>query len=310
MKGLKILPIDKLAMYLIGNRLKLSLGLPKIEPRPPCPPRIYHKLYKYLDSVLTAGTRRSARPARAPTAGSTPTSSPAKPRAPARSTPLKPTTPHKKAKSQVTLASDAPKWVMPTIRHLCRALGAPAAPHHVYAGVSSILTLPAPRVDAATTTDEPGVLDISALIIVVYLLVVTRLTGNEMPAREFTRLRGLAIASIKDSKITEAAEEVADSDHVILSVGGWMKDIGVKGWTELDWFANVGEGTGLGMAEAVSDDEENDSENEKAGRRGTNFITERVDLNCDDEDLSILKPGLGTMVSSSRAPSTFSDPSR
>ncbi|KAG7005076.1 hypothetical protein G7Y79_00022g052970 [Physcia stellaris] len=201
-----------------------------------------------------------------------------------------------KAGSQVTLASDAPKWVMPTIRHLCRALGAPAAPHHVYAGVSSILTLPAPRVDEATTTEEPGNLNISALIIVVYLLVVTRLTGNEMPAREFTRLRGLAIASIKDSNITEAVEEVADSDHVILSIAGWMRDIGVKGWTELDWFANVGEGTGLGLAEAVSDDEGNDSEIEKAGHRGTNSIAERVDLDLDDEDLSILKPGLGTMM--------------
>ena len=311
MKGLKLLPIDKFAVYLIDNRLKLSLGLPKIEPRPPCPPRIYQKLYKYLDSVLTAGTRRSGRPAQAAVAGSTPTSSPAKPRAPARSTPLKPTTPHRKARSQVTLVSDVPKWVMPTIRHLCRALGAPAAPHHVYAGVCSILTLPAPRVDEKATAEESGSFNISALIIVVYLLVVTRLSGNEMPAQEFTRLRGLAIASIKGSKITEAAEEVADSDHVILCVGGWMKDIGVKGWTELDWFANVNEGAGLGLAKAVSgDDEEDNSENDDAGHRGTRLIAERVDLELDDEDLSILKPGLGTMVSSSRTPSILIDPSR
>lgn len=298
MKGLKLLLFNQLTIYLTGDRLKLSLGLPKIEPRPPCPPRIYQKLYKYLDSVLTAGTRRSGRPARAAVAGSTPTSSPAKTRTPARSTPLKPTTPRKKAKSQATLASDVPKWVMPTIRHLCRALGAPAAPHHVFAGVSSILTLPAPRVDLENASEEPQSVNISALIIVVYLLVVTRLTGNEMPAREFTRLRGLAIASLRDSRITETVEEVADSDHVIRCVGSWMKDIGVKGWTELDWFANVGEGSGLGIVEALSDnDEEDDSENEEAGHRGTNSIVERVDLDLDDEDPSILRPGLGTMVS-------------
>ena len=191
-----------------------------------------------------------------------------------------------------------PKWVLPAIRYLCKALGAPAAPHHVFAGVSSILTLPAPRkVGEESSTNEASDVNISALIIVVYLLVVTRLTGKEMPAQEFTRLRGLAITSLRESGLKEAYDEVADSDGVIAGVVSWMRDMGAKGWTELDWFANVGEGTGLGVAEPGEDDEAIESSAlDEIDHGATDQLLGRMDISLDDEDMNILRPGLGTMV--------------
>ncbi|KAL8785197.1 MAG: hypothetical protein Q9195_008730 [Heterodermia aff. obscurata] len=279
-------------------RLKLSLGLPKIEPRPPCPPRIYQKLYKYLDTVLTAGARRSGRAARAREATSTPTSSPAKPRTPAKAAQPKSATPRRNPNSHRAIAEGVPQWVMPTIRHLCRALGAPAAPHHVLAGVSSILTLPAPRSDdKAASFGEPENANISALIIVVYLLVITRLNGSEMSAQEFTRLRGLAITAIRESGIKETIDEVADSDKVVACVQSWMREIGSKGWTELDWFANVIEGGGLGTLEPDAEEiVESDPDDEAGNDQVANSIFGTMNAHSDDEDMNILRPGLGTMM--------------
>ena len=141
-------------------------------------------------------------------------------------------------------------------------------------------------------------MNISALIIVVYLLVITRLTGSETPTHEFTRLRGLAIAAMRESGTKESIEEVADSDKVVACVQSWMREVGSKGWTELDWFANVIEGGGLDTREpdaeeAVESDRDGDGRND----RGADSIVGMMNVPFDDEDVNILRPGLGTMVS-------------
>lgn len=249
--------------------------------------------------MLAAGARRSGRPVRPPSGvTSTPTGSPAKPRTPAKAALLKSATPRRKANPQRAFASEVPQWVMPTIRHLCRALGAPAAPHHVFAGVSSILTLAAPcSDDNAASAGGLEDVNISALIIVVYLLVITRLTGSEMPAQEFTRLRGLAIAAMRESGTKEPIEEVADSDKVVASVQSWMREVGSKGWTELDWFANVIEGGGLGTREPDAEEAiESDRDDDRRNDGGADSIVGMMNVDFNDEDMNILRPGLGTMV--------------
>ena len=279
-------------------RLKLSLGLPKIQPRPPCPPRIYQKLYKYLDSALTAGTRRSGRPARQLGDGSASTrSSPGKTRTPAKATLFKASTPRTRGShGQQSFASEVPEWVMSLIRHLCKALGAPAAPPHVFAGVSSILTLPAPnQKDNETMRDSTEKVNVSALIIVVYLLVRTRLNGVSTPPEEFIRQRSLAIDAIQASGIKEAVAEVSDGSEVVPRIMSWMREISSNGWTELDWFANVREGSGLSVdaGDAAADDVSGD---ERGDLLKTNSIVKHLDFE-EDEDPNVLRPGLGTMVS-------------
>ena len=276
-----------------GCRLKLSLGLPKIQPRPPCPPRIYQKLYKYLDSALSAGARRSGRP---PKQTEAPTSSPVKPRTPAKSTPFKARTPKSRSShGRQAFASEVPKWVMPLIRHLCRALGAPAAPVHVFAGVSSILTLPAPtQVNHESEKALLKPLNVSALVIVVYLLVSTRLSGAPMPPEEFVRLRTLAIETLRGSGVGEAVEQVSEESAVVGHITSWMREVSSNGWAELDWFANVPEGGGVsldGGSENV-DDSAGDGDYEW---RHTSSIFKYLDVD-EAEDENVLRPGLGTMV--------------
>lgn len=190
---------------------------------------------------------------------------------------------------------------MPLIRYICKALGAPAAPHHVFAGVSSILTLPAPnQEDRRTERDHVEHVNVAALVIAVYVLVYTRLSGVSMTPEEFIRQRTAAIQAIQGSGIQEAIDEASNGSDVAARVNNWMREVSSKGWTELDWFANVPEGCGLsldtGPAEA---DEVSGDEREVLLHRSS--IVERLEID-DDEDHGILRPGLGTMVGKAIVP--------
>ena len=124
-------------------RLKISLDLPPIDPRPPIAPRIYKRLYSHLEKILPAaglGTPKSRRAASA--AARVPNSSPASARAlPSRPTPSKdkslapfrtlggtPTaqrtkTPAAAAATPATWdALSLPPWGPPAARWVCRAL--------------------------------------------------------------------------------------------------------------------------------------------------------------------------------------------
>lgn len=249
---------------------------------------------------MTAGARRSGRPPRQTGDVSTPTSSPAKPRTPAKPTLFKAGTPKSRAsRHQQPFASEVPRWVMPLSRHLCKALGAPAAPHHVFAGVSSILTLPTPnQEDRRTERDPAEQVNVAALVMAVYVLVYTRLSGVSMTPEEFIRQRTAAIAAIQGSGIQEAIDEASTGADVAARVNSWMREVSSNGWTGLDWFANVPEGCGLNLdtvgADEVSGDEREDLLNSSS-------IVERLEVD-NDEDQNVLRPGLGTMVGKAFVP--------
>lgn len=133
-------------------------------------------------------------------------------------------------------------------------------------------------------------------MIVVYLLVATRLTGIATPPAEFVRQRSLAITSIQESNISEAVEDVVDETDATARIMGWMREISANGWTELDWFANVHEGSGLTL-EKEHANTDGESEHELQYQKRTSPIVEVLDFD-EDEDPNILRTGLGTMVSS------------
>jgi len=185
--------------------------------------------------------------------------------------------------------------VMPLIRHLCRALGAPAAPHHVFAGVSSILTLPAPnQEDRRIERDPAEQVNVATLVIAVYVLVYTRLSGVSMTPGEFIRQRTVAIEAIQGSGMQEAIDEASDGTDVVARVNSWMREVSSKGWTELDWFANVPEGCGLSLDTGCAGVDEL-SGDEREDMLHSSSIVERLEV-YDDEDYKVLRPGLGTMV--------------
>ncbi|MCJ1275864.1 hypothetical protein MMC21_003668 [Puttea exsequens] len=222
------------------ERLKQSLALPRIEPRPPCPPRVYQKLYRYLSSALPAGTRRNNKPARANDPFSAPASSPAKPRIPGQVIPLRSGSMRKKTSLRPNARSDSvPDWIMPSIRQMCKKVEAPAAPHHIFAGVSSILSLRELERNGGAEAASSGV-KTAALIVAIYILVATRLIGVETKPAEYRQRRRLALEALTEAIPGEMEQAFDDSD-----VNKAMRKIDSQRWAEMDWFSNVPEGSGL-----------------------------------------------------------------
>ncbi|KAL8736116.1 MAG: hypothetical protein Q9181_002531 [Wetmoreana brouardii] len=275
------------------ERLKQSLGLPKIQPRPPCPPRVYQKLYRYLDSALVVGARRTARVPR-PSDSVTPTHTPPiTPRKPVITTPHRPHSARKnKRKRESSISEELPAWVMPAIRALCKKLGAPAAPPHVYAGVSSILTLPPPAQQSMDDgrMDHLRRMSMEALIVAVYVLVCTRLLGVELDFKEYPAQRDEALSII--SQFRKGDEPTISVEPA--AVNEWLREIGQGGWNELDWFANVVEGAGLSLEDSevkAADDSDNSNTDEDNGLAG-----KKRKPDWEKEEQSFLQPGLGTMM--------------
>ncbi|KAL8713060.1 MAG: hypothetical protein Q9220_002920 [cf. Caloplaca sp. 1 TL-2023] len=278
--------------HLACERLKQSLGLSRIQPRPPCPPKIYQKLYRHLDSALPAGTRRTSRVPRPSEITAPRQPSPITPRKPNRSAATAPFSARAKRKRATTVSGNVPSWVMPAIRGLCKRLGAPAAPPHVFAGVSSVLTLPSP---VEPTSDDDQIerlrrLSVDALIVSIYILVRTRLSGIETDPKAYPAQRDEALAILTQLHNSDQplAGDLQDQAN------DWMREIGKGRWTDLDWFANVVQGAGLGLGK------DNPNQNGEPDDSGVDEDDELIDttgaFTQDLTETDFLQPGLGTMM--------------
>ncbi|CAK7224883.1 hypothetical protein SCUCBS95973_005670 [Sporothrix curviconia] len=143
--------------HIACDRLKTSLNLPPIEPRPPIQPRLYKRLYTHLNTILqpAPGARTSAasrieqgNSLSSPAPGSashTPrriASTSAAAAAAAAETPSKtlaqPTPrPHPNPSASAS-SSEFPPWVRPTVRYICHELGHPQLAPTIAAGLSAI----------------------------------------------------------------------------------------------------------------------------------------------------------------------------
>ncbi|RFU26198.1 hypothetical protein B7463_g10144, partial [Scytalidium lignicola] len=180
----------------IGRTLKTSLNLPKIEPRPPCAPRIYARLYNHFETLLATSSRGSTNTPRSKSKTAT-TSTPQSRKRPIPTTPSKaitatgeedeeadasPTikrrsrTQHNtvplilsttssswrtpraglKYKTAAEKSAAVPRWITPCVRVLCRKLRTRTAIPHVLAGVETVLTLPCPGAGGGEEDDDGG----------------------------------------------------------------------------------------------------------------------------------------------------------
>lgn len=170
-------------------RLKTRLNLQKAPPRPPCGPRIYKKLYQYLDTTLSASADTT-----------TPTATPTKQRTrdvfatptklgggngngtPSKATAITPSRPLTGGLNFATIGKQpvlvkdtgatmndegVPGWISTTIRHICKNLEISAAIPHIYVGVATLLkssstastTVSPTKAQARTPKTGRGVLD-------------------------------------------------------------------------------------------------------------------------------------------------------
>ena len=282
------------------ERLKTTLNLPKIEPRPPVAPRVYKKLYGHLDTALVA--QRQQRSPKKIQRGDVQELPQPPPKTPTKRKATNPTvasaskkgrqTPSKEASlaqyKKVTTARkselqhgerglEIPAWIHPMIRGLCAKLEAKGAAPHVLAGVSSVLTLPTPKlVDGKGTGKER----IPALLAAVFILARTRLLGVTTDGKEYVGLRKQILNGIRELRTDkELIKKVSGiqkgkkgwegyGEVVGKDVDAWLMELSAKGWVELDWFGNIESGAGLGLPEWVDYDnyelqnEEDDEEDE------------------------------------------------
>ncbi|EGZ70174.1 hypothetical protein NEUTE2DRAFT_130196 [Neurospora tetrasperma FGSC 2509] len=277
--------------HLACDRLKITLNLPPIDPRPPIPPRIYKRLYSHLSNILPStsstpgrGAGRSARSNRSAATGRTATPGTAglgkdeKPLHQFRGTLF----PRKDGASGGEGGGGLPGWMKPTLRFLLKELGPSHIGPVVMSGLESIV---APR--GQRTKDEWVNANLVSLLGALYLLVWRRVTwpGSDVDGGEYVAMRKKVAAALKKArenvkvavKLGNGREEEEEQIEEKMWEG-WADDgvrvkdlnmatlhIGREGWLEMDWAAGVED-----LARTVLEKEDYDDAAED--ERGSNNV--------------------------------------
>ncbi|KAH7388661.1 origin recognition complex, subunit 6 [Pyrenochaeta sp. MPI-SDFR-AT-0127] len=228
------------------ERLKKRLNLPTIASRPPCPPRIYKKLYNYLSSALPTSTATRDPQTPRKTTTSVPPS--------AHNTPKTPLSGRKTPRSTRMgdeRTQETPEWAMSTIRELVKAFEYPIAAPHIYTGVESILPLllrmsaaaadsPSQRPRRATTTSQGSLTKVTdtrilSLIAVIFLYVFTRMKDVDVSPEQYNEWREKAVTTLL--KLSAARD--ATYEELSLQTEQMMPMAQEEGWLQMEWFLNV-----------------------------------------------------------------------
>jgi origin recognition complex subunit 6 len=274
--------------------LKTTLNLPPIEPRPPCPPKVYKKLYGHFDTLLvSASTRRRREPRSNP-------ATPSKP-LPQRQTPGKERalegfrstrTPKRGLKYGSNKKEALPKWVGVAVRKICTEFDAGRAVPHVWAGVESVLFLPRPEdiVEGKDVKqDEKIKRNIPALVGAIFFYVVAALenkTTNQKEHFEDKKRIWKILRELKEDeeslkKVGEGEEGWEGWDCVeetnlkgwVSEINEWIAEIVEGGWLKMEWRTNIVDGSGAsGKVDENVDGEvdgngEEDEDIERASKR-------------------------------------------
>ncbi|KAK1595091.1 origin recognition complex subunit 6 [Colletotrichum navitas] len=248
--------------HIACDRLKITLDLPPIEPRPPIPPRIYKRLYSHLDNILPNATLN-----RTPGKNGTPrhrqrhgVDSPA--RTPQRPTPTKerslaqfrsgnpasgPNTPTKSTGKAVYPSdkSGLHFWIQPTIRFLCKETGQRQLGPTMLAGMEYIV-VPGGR----RTRDAWVRANLAALCGAVFFFVtqqVKKLKSGEEVDREAYKPERDRILDLVAKARASVGSRGMDEDE---AWEGWapvtakefddaVQQVTDRGWLEADWYLSL-----------------------------------------------------------------------
>ncbi|KAI1389207.1 uncharacterized protein F4822DRAFT_272794 [Hypoxylon trugodes] len=254
--------------HIACERLKITLDLPPIQPRPPVPPRIYKRLYTHLDHVLPANSVGRSGRVRTPSSklresgifGSgqripsrgTPNKeeSLAKFKSPATKrdeTPIKstgkPPLPAKKKAGGNTSA--LPAWIRPTIQFMCKELDDERIGRTVLAGMQTIATPHGKR-----TKDEWVNQNLTPLLAAVYFLVSSQLyvleQGKELDDPQYIRMRksilkvfARAQENVNVTGMDEDELWIGWADIKSKDVDGAVSKVVENEWQKEEWFAGI-----------------------------------------------------------------------
>ncbi|KAK1772430.1 origin recognition complex, subunit 6 [Phialemonium atrogriseum] len=251
--------------HLACDRLKISLNLPPIHPRPPVPPRIYKRLYNHLDNILpssSTGVRSTSGRVRTPSAKLRESGiSPGGSSLPSRATPNKdqslaasrsPSTnktgtpsklgrpigsvPHKRS------TTGLPPWIRPSLGFLCKVLDDSKIGRTVVAGMESIV-MPHGR----TTSDEWVMGNLSSLLGSLYLYIWGSVSMPEgVDEARYVHVRKEIVETLNKARRTISIKGVDEGD----AWEGWKEihaadidnaalRINRHGWLESDWAKSI-----------------------------------------------------------------------
>jgi origin recognition complex subunit 6 len=245
----------------LKNRLALEIG----KVGPPCGPRIYKKLYAFLDSTLVVepSTPRTKRVQ--DVVGDAGTATPGSGRVGGRATPgSTKATPGslKRSRAAAQVVSNLPRFTMPLIRHVCEAQGTPRAATHVYAGVESVyrslqtaqeLEAGAPgtpskrrKSNNGHAADEtvlailpvPADDQVPALIAVVCLMTASSMRGKRAFAVDNAQKR-TAQSAVEGyfAKHKTAAAVTIGPTSLQRDIETYMQ--AAKSWSDMEWYLNI-----------------------------------------------------------------------
>ncbi|EFQ35210.1 origin recognition complex subunit 6 [Colletotrichum graminicola] len=248
--------------HIACDRLKITLDLPPIEPRPPIPPRIYKRLYSHLDNILPNAALN-----RTPGKNGTPRhrqrhgiDSPV--RTPQRPTPTKerslaqfrsgnpasgPNTPTKSTGKAVYPSdkSGLHFWIQPTIRFLCKETGQRQLGPTMLAGMEYIV-VPGGR----RTRDAWVRANLAALCGAVFFFVTQQVktlkTGEEVGSEAYKPERDRILDLLAKARASVGSRGM-DEDE---AWEGWapvtakefddaVQQVTDRGWLEADWYLSL-----------------------------------------------------------------------
>lgn len=284
--------------------MKQRLNLPKIESRPPCPPRIYKKLYQFLDKALPAKlpVQSTSTPA-TPTKTGRNKAQPSTPR-----TTAQPTTPSTrgtgrkrkieevdKHDKQLAVVDDGtlPDWVGMAVKHICKQVGVPAAMPHIYVGLYTLLRdaggeEPMPKRSRAQSMKKDAgeaytAAKLPALICALLAVVVQKLQGEQTSSDEL-------IASTVAELATLGRVVEQDVDNVLDQTDEYL-DKHNEQWQQMAWYTNIRGGEEEGVQEESDVDDMHDGI--RASKPSTSGKTE---AGGRASALGTMQYGLGTMM--------------
>ena len=182
---------------------------------------------------------------------------------------------------------------------------APAAPHHIYAGVSSILSTT--RNEGESSESAPDI-ELPSLIAAVYYFVTCRLSGRQIAPKELSTQIVIALEVLNEHLPIHVERDRINE----LSVKDHMRLIAARKWVDMDWFQNIRVGSGLGFADNsespgqiqipglrggdVEDQEQSQAEAETDDTGPIIPSKRRLHEEPLEEEAERLRPGLGTMM--------------
>ncbi|TPX17127.1 uncharacterized protein E0L32_003245 [Thyridium curvatum] len=250
--------------HLACDRLKTSLNLPPIDPRPPIQPRIYKRLYNHLDNILPSSSLNTSRNGRVRTpsskvleAQSSPFSRPsaskgtpskgkslAQFRNPAVSRNATPSSIKSHRVSGGGSPNALPVWVRPTARFVCKELD------HVHLGPTVMAGMQAIYAPQGHRTDDQWVhTHLTELLGSIYFYVAKQADDIEEYDRDQYKAAENAIIdalnkarhALVGSKNTEEGPSAWEgwSDVRAKQLQKALVMVSDRKWLESDWFRDI-----------------------------------------------------------------------